>query len=232
MDQKNKFYGFLEKIKFQITNNKKSSIVILLAILIPLIGKVLLVNKAERFFEAGIVAFFHNYSPSFIMAFSKLLAIVFSTKSCIVILCILAIVSYFIKRDWRITLVQLVTCLLPMVYIFAVKFIVHRPRPFIGIKIKVPPDPSFPSGHTAAAVAICAMALMIIYTANKAFLRLGLIISIIVVVIVALSRLIVAAHFPTDVLTSAIMYPILILSILNLSKSNSFIDNKILKKLK
>lgn len=232
MDQKNKFYDFLEKIKFHITNNKKSSIVILLAILIPLIGKVLLVNKAERFFEAGIVAFSHNYSPSFIMAFSKLLAIVFSTKSCIIILCILAIVSYFIKRDWRITLIQLATCLLPMIYIFAVKFIVHRPRPFIGIKIKVPPDPGFPSGHTAAAVAICAMALMIIYTANKSFLKLGLIISIIVVIVVALSRLIVAAHFPTDVLTSAIMYPILILSILNLFKSNSFIDNKILKKLK
>ncbi|EIK83715.1 MULTISPECIES: phosphatase PAP2 family protein [Gardnerella] len=232
MNQKNKLYEFLEKIKFYITNNKKCSTVILLAILVPLIGKLLLVNSAERSFEAGIVAFFHNYSPSFIMALSKLLAIVFSTKSCIVILFILAVISYFIKRDWRITLIQLATCLLPMIYIFAVKFIVHRPRPFIGVKIKVPPDPSFPSGHTAAAVAICSMTLMIIYIANKSFLRLGLIVSIIIVAIVAISRLVVAAHFPSDVLTSAIMYPILVLSILNLSKSNSFIYNKILRKLK
>ena len=76
------------------------------------------------------------------------------------------------------------------------------------------------------------MALMIIYIANKSFLRLGLIVSIIIVAVVAISRLVVAAHFPSDVLTSAIMYPILVLSILNLSKSNSFIYNKILRKLK
>ncbi|RIY20023.1 phosphoesterase, partial [Bifidobacteriaceae bacterium NR026] len=68
--------------------------------------------------------------------------------------------------------------------------------------------------------------------ANKSFLRLGLIVSIIIVAVVAISRLVVAAHFPSDVLTSAIMYPILVLSILNLSKSNSFIYNKILRKLK
>ena len=228
MNQKNQFYDFWQKI----VDNKKSSIVLLLAILIPCIGKGVLVMSEERSLETGIVAFFHNYSPSFIMSISKILAIIFSTKCCIVILLVLSIISYFIKRNWRITLTQLVISLLPMVYIFAIKFIVHRPRPFIGVKVKLPPDPSFPSGHTAAAVAICSMALMIIYIANKSFLRLGLIVSIIIVAVVAISRLVVAAHFPSDVLTSAIMYPILVLSILNLSKSNSFIYNKILRKLK
>ncbi|EGL14676.1 PAP2 family protein [Gardnerella vaginalis 315-A] len=117
-----------------------------------------------------------------------------------------------------------------MVYIFAIKFIVHRPRPFIGVKVKLPPDPSFPSGHTAAAVAICAMILMILYVSNKSLLKLGLIISIVVVVIVALSRLVVAAHFPTDVITSAIMYPILVMYNLDFFKNSSFINRKILKR--
>ncbi|NSX25291.1 phosphatase PAP2 family protein [Gardnerella sp. DNF00476] len=226
MNQKNQFYDFWQKI----VNNKKSSIVLLLAILIPCIGKGLLVMSEERSLETGIVAFFHNYSPSFIMSISKILAIIFSTKCCIVILFILCIISYFLKRNWRITLTQLVISLLPMVYIFAIKFIVHRPRPFIGVKVKLPPDPSFPSGHTAAAVAICAMILMILYVSNKSLLKLGLIISIVVVVIVALSRLVVAAHFPTDVITSAIMYPILVMYNLDFFKNSSFINRKILKR--
>lgn len=225
MNQKNQFYDFWQKI----VDNKKSSIVLLLAILIPCIGKGVLVMSEERSLETGIVAFFHNYSPSFIMSISKILAIIFSTKCCIVILFILCIISYFLKRNWRITLTQLVISLLPMVYIFAIKFIVHRPRPFIGIKVKLPPDPSFPSGHTAAAVAICAMSLMILYVSNKSLLKIGLIISI-VVVIVALSRLVVAAHFPTDVITSAIMYPILVMYNLDFFKNSSFINRKILKR--
>lgn len=226
MNQKNQFYDFWQKI----VNNKKSSIILLLAILIPCIGKGVLVMSEERSLETGIVAFFHNYSPSFIMSISKILAIIFSTKCCIVILFILCIISYFLKRNWRITLTQLVISLLPMVYIFAIKFIVHRPRPFIGVKVKLPPDPSFPSGHTAAAVAICAMILMILYVSNKSLLKLGLIISIVVVVIVALSRLVVAAHFPTDVITSAIMYPILVMYNLDFFKNSSFINRKILKR--
>ena len=226
MNQKNQFYDFWQKI----VDNKKSSIVLLLAILIPCVGKGVLVMSEERSLETGIVAFFHNYSPSFIMSISKILAIIFSTKCCIVILFILCIISYFLKRNWRITLTQLVISLLPMVYIFAIKFIVHRPRPFIGVKVKLPPDPSFPSGHTAAAVAICAMILMILYVSNKSLLKLGLIISIVVVVIVALSRLVVAAHFPTDVITSAIMYPILVMYNLDFFKNSSFINRKILKR--
>lgn len=226
MNQKNQFYDFWQKI----VDNKKSSIVLLLAILIPCIGKGVLVMSEERSLETGIVAFFHNYSPSFIMSISKILAIIFSTKCCIVILLVLSIISYFIKRNWRITLTQLVISLLPMVYIFAIKFIVHRPRPFIGVKVKLTPDPSFPSGHTAAAVAICAMILMILYVSNKSLLKLGLIISIVVVVIVALSRLVVAAHFPTDVITSAIMYPILVMYNLDFFKNSSFINRKILKR--
>lgn len=226
MNQKNQFYDFWQKI----VDNKKSSIVLLLAILIPCIGKGLLVMSEERSLETGIVAFFHNYSPSFMMSISKILAIIFSTKCCIVILFILCIISYLLKRNWRITLTQLVISLLPMVYIFAIKFIVHRPRPFIGVKVKLPPDPSFPSGHTAAAVAICAMSLMILYVSNKSLLKIGLIISIVVIVIVALSRLVVAAHFPTDVITSAIMYPILVMYNLDFFKNSSFINRKILKR--
>lgn len=58
------------------------------------------------------------------------------------------------------------------------------------------------------------MAMLIVYMVKPAFIQIGLLFSAILVVIVAISRLIVAAHFPTDVLTAAIMYPLLSISVL------------------
>lgn len=210
-----------------ITHNAVTIFTILLAIIVPCIGKALLVTSKEIAYETSIVTWFHNTVPSSILSFSKILAIVFSTKGCLAILLLLAILSWFISKNWKLTIIQLLISLLPMVYIFAVKFAVHRPRPYIGLNIKVPSDPSFPSGHTSAAVAVCVMAMLIIYVVKPSFIHLGLLLSAVFVVVVALSRLIVAAHFPTDVLTAAIMYPLLSVTILRSFQShNLYIDNR------
>lgn len=183
------------------------SITFLLAIFVPIIGKLLLVKQEEREFETSIVSFFHNNSPSFILSASKVIAILFSTKCCIAILVLLALLSLYLHKNYKTTIVQLLISLLPMAYVFAIKFIVHRQRP--NLVTELPPDPSFPSGHTAAAVAILTMIMLMVYLKKPLFIHFELLISAIVVIIVALSRLVVAAHFPTDVLTSAIIYPLL-----------------------
>lgn len=197
-----------------LAHNTATIFTIILALVVPCFGKAFLVTSKERAYESTIVAWFHNSVPSFLLTFSKIIAVVFSTKGCLIILLLLAITSWFISRNWKITLIQLFISLIPMVYIFAVKFAVHRPRPYIGLKISVPSDPSFPSGHTSAAVAVCVMAMLIVYMVKPAFIQIGLLFSAILVVIVAISRLIVAAHFPTDVLTAAIMYPLLSIFVL------------------
>ena len=210
-----------------ITRNSATIFTFLLAIIIPCLAKAILVTSNERAYEETIVAWFHNSVPSFLLTFSKILAIVFSTKGCLAILVLLAIVSLFVSKNWKITLTQLLISLLPMIYVFAVKFAVHRPRPYIGINIQVPPDPSFPSGHTSAAVAICVMAMLILYVAKPSLIQIGLLFSSLIVVIVAVSRLIVAAHFPTDVLAAAIMYPLLSISILRaFQRHNLYADNR------
>lgn len=185
------------------------SITFLLSVAFPIIGKAILTNPKEIAYENSIVALFHNNSPHFLYSISHVIAIIFSTKCCILILVLLALASLYIHKNYKITIVQLLISLLPMIYVFAVKFAVHRNRPNIGISVQLPPDPSFPSGHTAAAVAICTMIMLIVYLKKPTFLQSGLFISGFVVIIVAISRLIVAAHFPTDVLTSAIIYPLL-----------------------
>ena len=194
--------------------NTTTFFILLLAVVIPCLGKAFLIDGKERAYEASIVAWFHNSAPVAILYCSKILAIIFSTKGCLVILALLTILSLYIGKNWKLTCIQLFISLIPMIYIFAVKFAVHRPRPYIGLHIKVPSDPSFPSGHTSAAVAICVMTMLIIYVVKPSIIQFGLLFSAILVVIVAISRLIVAAHFPTDVLTAAIIYPLLSMSIL------------------
>lgn len=209
------------------TRNSATIFTLLLAVVIPCLGKALLVTSKERTYESSIVSWFHKSVPSVILSISKILALVFSTKGCIAILVLLAALSLFINKNWKMTIIQLLISLLPMIYIFAVKFAVNRPRPYIGLNIKLPPDPSFPSGHTSAAVAVCFMAMLILYINKPSSVQFGLLFSAILVVIVAVSRIIVAAHFPTDVLAAAIIYPLLSVTILrSFQRHNLYIDNR------
>lgn len=209
------------------TRNSATIFTLLLAVVIPCLGKALLVTSKERTYESSIVSWFHKSVPSVILSISKILALVFSTKGCIAILVLLAALSLFINKNWKMTIIQLLISLLPMIYIFAVKFAVNRPRPYIGLNIKLPPDPGFPSGHTSAAVAVCVMAMLILYINKPSSVQFGLLFSAILVVIVAVSRIIVAAHFPTDVLAAAIIYPLLSVTILrSFQRHNLYIDNR------
>lgn len=209
------------------TRNSATIFTLLLAVVIPCLGKALLVTSKERTYESSIVSWFHKSVPSVILSISKILALVFSTKGCIAILVLLAALSLFINKNWKMTIIQLLISLLPMIYIFAVKFAVNRPRPYIGLNIKLPTDPSFPSGHTSAAVAVCVMTMLILYINKPSSIQFGLLFSAILVVIVAVSRIIVAAHFPTDVLAAAIIYPLLSVTILrSFQRHNLYIDNR------
>lgn len=209
------------------TRNSATIFTLLLAVVIPCLGKALLVTSKERTYESSIVSWFHKSVPSVILSISKILALVFSTKGCIAILVLLAALSLFINKNWKMTIIQLLISLLPMIYIFTVKFAVNRPRPYIGLNIKLPTDPSFPSGHTSAAVAVCVMTMLILYINKPSSIQFGLLFSAILVVIVAVSRIIVAAHFPTDVLAAAIIYPLLSVTILrSFQRHNLYIDNR------
>lgn len=88
----------------------------------------------------------------------------------------------------------------------AVTLTVHRPRPPVVRLDVAPPTSSFPSGHTAAAVALygcIAILLLWVYGRRRATLA-GAVVLWCIPVIVGLSRLYRGMHYPSDVLAGAL----------------------------
>jgi membrane-associated phospholipid phosphatase len=88
----------------------------------------------------------------------------------------------------------------------AVTATVHRPRPPVTRLDVAPPTSSFPSGHTAAAIALygcLAVVLLWIYGRGPA-VRVMAVVLVCFPVIVGFSRLYRGMHYPSDVLVGAL----------------------------
>jgi undecaprenyl-diphosphatase len=89
----------------------------------------------------------------------------------------------------------------------ATTLLIDRHRPPVHHLDSSPPTSSFPSGHTAAAVALYgALAIVAVTASRRAWLRiLAVLVAIVVPVCVAFARLYRGMHFPTDVLGSVLL---------------------------
>lgn len=85
--------------------------------------------------------------------------------------------------------------------------ITGRERPPVQpLDAQLPPTSSFPSGHTAAAVALYGAIALIVVASTRAWWRwLVLATAVVLVVLVATSRLYRGAHHPSDVLASLVL---------------------------
>jgi undecaprenyl-diphosphatase len=89
----------------------------------------------------------------------------------------------------------------------AVASVTGRTRPPVQpLDAQLPPTSSFPSGHTAAAVALYGAVALIVLSATRAWWRwLVLATAVVIVALVAVARLYRGAHHPTDVLGSLLL---------------------------
>jgi undecaprenyl-diphosphatase len=85
--------------------------------------------------------------------------------------------------------------------------LVHRARPNVVRLDHAPSTSSFPSGHTAAAVALygAAAILVVRYSTRAAWRRVAVALAIVLPLAVAGSRLYRGMHYPTDVLAGALL---------------------------
>lgn len=116
---------------------------------------------------------------------------------------ILALVLICIKKTRKIGFTMAISLVLSLIFTnLIIKNVVDRPRPFqydetLKLLVSKPIDSSFPSGHSSASFA----AAVAIFMNNKKY---G-IPAIILALLIALSRLYVSVHFPTDVAAGIIL---------------------------
>lgn len=119
---------------------------------------------------------------------------------------ILLIIIFLTTKEYKKMAKYMIICLLVNIIIvnLIIKPAVGRQRPFEivdGIKLLVlkPQDPSFPSGHSA--ISFCMLTVILLFSKSKSLK----IITSILAVLIAFSRLYLYVHFPSDVFSGIII---------------------------
>lgn len=206
------------------TKNRTAAVVIATAILcglVPMIGITLRNSAIVTTRETRVLQALSTW-PEYLHDCSTVLAYMFSTIGCIMLLVILAAIDMRITGNKRIVIRDIVVSATPILYVTGIKWVVERPRPVTSIGSGLlPGDPSFPSGHTAAAVIVSVMMILTVrnwarkrfsdaeWDRVRVFHRRSAIGAVALVFVVACSRLLLGLHFPTDVIASAVICPLI-----------------------
>ncbi len=193
----------------------------ILCCIVPMIGVALRNSTIATTRETGILQALSTW-PEYLHDCSTVLAYLFSTVGCIVLVAILAAIDLRITGSRRTVFRDVVVSAAPIVYVTGVKWLVERPRPITSVGSGLlPGDPSFPSGHTAAAVIVSVMMILTVRnlarkrfpdnetSRRRVFLRRAVLGAVALVFAVACSRLLLGLHYPTDVMVSATICPLI-----------------------
>ena len=119
----------------------------------------------------------------------------------------LFVAARLLFKRWREAMFVLCALVGEVTIFVTTTLLVHRARPNVVRLDKAPPTSSFPSGHTAAAVALygAAAILVVRYSTRAAWRRVAVALAIVLPLVVAGSRLYRGMHYPTDVLAGALL---------------------------
>ena len=120
---------------------------------------------------------------------------------------LISVIFLVFRRLWREVGVIVVALAVEFLVFLTTAVIVDRPRPTVPRLDIAPPTSSFPSGHTAAAIALwVSLAIVISMHVRSAFVRtIVWIVALGLPVFVGVSRIYRGMHHPTDVMASVVL---------------------------
>ncbi|WP_175557506.1 phosphatase PAP2 family protein [Raineyella antarctica] len=156
--------------------------------------------------DAGLAVWLNGFHVGFVGALTSGVYHVFSPGPAILITLVVAGIIWLVRKDFRPALAFAGVVAVTWVPSDIVKLIVHRPRPDVALQphhfVPVQVDASYPSGHMVFVV-VLVVALVFVLRDTR-WLGLSVALGTVLVVVVGLSLVIDAVHFPTDVLASVV----------------------------
>ncbi len=141
---------------------------------------------------------------------SKIIAII-TEPLYLLILAILISITLYINKQKSKALLLTSTLIFTTLIIKTLKYLINSPRP-TSMLIQETGN-SFPSGHTTFAIVFFGLLVYILTKPSKRIVPI--IIASLIIIVIALSRLILRAHYPIDIIAGLIIgTTILIISIL------------------
>lgn len=194
-------------------------VTVLIALLLAAVcGRAAMVLSWIDFADRSVVLAANGSLGTVNGALAEAVDVLFGPRSAVLLLVLSMAGIIALRRDVLAGVHAGVLIVLPWGAAELLKIIVGRPRPDappLAHQLVVPPDSfSFPSGHTAFAAALCCAILLLLRPGRGR--RAGVVLAVVVVAVTAWSRVALGVHHPTDVLASAVLVPVLAVSLSSL----------------
>jgi undecaprenyl-diphosphatase len=215
----------MSEIRSQLGWLRTSTILLAIATALGLImvvpfGRALKHSQAVFTFEMHVVHEVHG-APKALIVVSHIFDVLYSPALTSTLMGILLVAGFWrFRRTWQ-TVLSVVTVAAPLGVVLLVKVIVGRNRPGTPFD-SWSADPSFPSGHTACAVELSVLIVLLLWMRDMTLggleeerrprrpVRMALYgVLILLPVLTACSRVILGKHYPSDVLTSLVLCSLL-----------------------
>jgi len=138
---------------------------------------------------------------------SKFVTMLSATPTIIVLTVIAAAAFRMIFGRWRESLVVIYAVIGETAVFMTTTLFIDRPRPAVPHLDEAPPTSSFPSGHTAAAICFYGSiaAIVLWHSRNRWLTAAAVFVCAAIPLTIACSRVYRGMHYPTDVLSGALL---------------------------